>query len=299
MAKLLIVAIFGLIAQLIDGALGMAYGVTSTTLLLAFGYSPAIASASVHLAELGTTLMSGAAHSRFGNVDWRAVGLLGVPGAVGAFFGAHLLTAMSGDVAKPVVSTILLLLGAYVLLRFSVLRSRAQREVRPVHGGALSGLGVFAGALDAVGGGGWGPVATPTLISSGRMEPRKVIGSVDTSEFLVALAASIGFLTALGHEALPMGIVTAMLLGGLVAAPIAAWIVQKVPPRIMGTLVGMTVLLTNAKVLLEVTSVPNAVAVGVVAVLALVGIGAVAVAVSSTRRDRMRRTATADQAVPA
>jgi uncharacterized membrane protein YfcA len=194
MRKLVLFGMVGLLAQLIDGVLGMAYGLTSTTLLVAVGTAPAVASATVHLAELGTTAVSGVSHWRFGNVDWRTVRLMTFPGAVGAFTGAVVLSSLDGETAKPWVAGILLVLGVYVLLRFLGTASGPRpRAGRPLPSALLAPLGLGAGFLDAVGGGGWGPVGTPTLLASGRMEPRKVVGSVDTGEFLVALGASIGF----------------------------------------------------------------------------------------------------------
>lgn len=191
MRKLIVLGFVGLLAQLIDGALGMAYGVTSTTLLLSAGVAPAAASATVHLAELGTTMASGAAHWRFGNVDWRVVGLMTVPGGIGAFCGAVVLSSLSAEVAEPVIATFLFSLGLYILVRFATRafppRARTDRKLPAF---LLSPLGAFAGFMDAAGGGGWGPIGTPALLSSGRMEPRKVVGSVDTGEFLVALGAS-------------------------------------------------------------------------------------------------------------
>lgn len=251
MRKLIVLGIVGLIAQLIDGALGMAYGVTSSSLMLAAGLSPAAASASVHLAEIGTTLASGTAHHRFGNVDWRMVARLGVPGAIGAFAGATFLSSLSTDAAKPWMAGILLALGAYVLVRFTFGTLKDRRDRPPLRSGFLAPLGLIAGFVDATGGGGWGPVATPTLLVSGRVEPRKVIGSVDTSEFLVAVAASLGFLIGIGNEGVRLGYVLALLLGGLVAAPIAAYLVKVVPPQLLGSLVGGFIVLTNARTILN------------------------------------------------
>ncbi|WP_244172521.1 sulfite exporter TauE/SafE family protein, partial [Streptomyces europaeiscabiei] len=157
MRTLVLLALAGLGAQLVDGSLGMAYGVTSTTLLLAMGTNPAIASATVHLAEIGTTLMSGASHWRFGNVDWKVVARIGVPGAVGAFLGATVLSSLSTEVAGPVMSLILLGLGLYVMSRFTLRGLPEERLGRPLRKRFLSPLGLVAGFLDATGGGGWGP----------------------------------------------------------------------------------------------------------------------------------------------
>ncbi|MBB5827057.1 putative membrane protein YfcA [Micromonospora carbonacea subsp. aurantiaca] len=240
----------GLGAQLVDGSLGMAYGVTSTTLLLAINTSAASASATVHLAEIGTTLVSGAAHWRFGNVDWTVVRRVGVPGALGAFAGATFLSSLSTATAAPIMSLILLTLGVYVLVRFTVSGLPRDRVGLPLRKRFLGPLGLVAGFVDATGGGGWGPVGTPAILASGRMEPRRVIGSIDTSEFLVAIAASAGFLVGIGSESINFGWVGALLLGGMIAAPIAAWLVRMVPPRVLGSAVGGVIILTNVRTLL-------------------------------------------------
>ncbi len=228
----------------------MAYGVTSTTLLLAINTSAASASATVHLAEIGTTLVSGAAHWRFGNVDWTVVRRVGVPGALGAFAGATFLSSLSTATAAPIMSLILLTLGVYVLVRFTVSGLPRDRVGLPLRKRFLGPLGLVAGFVDATGGGGWGPVGTPAILASGRMEPRRVIGSIDTSEFLVAIAASAGFLVGIGSENINFGWVGALLLGGMIAAPIAAWLVRMVPPRVLGSAVGGVIILTNVRTLL-------------------------------------------------
>jgi len=249
--KLLLLALVGLGAQLVDGSLGMAYGVTSTTLLLAIGTNPAAASATVHLAEIGTTLASGAAHWRFGNVDWKVVAKIGVPGAIGAFAGATVLSRLSTEVAAPVMALILLALGIYILVRFTVAGIPRERLGRPLRKRFLAPLGLVAGFVDSTGGGGWGPVGTPAILASGRMSPRKVIGSIDTSEFLIAVAASIGFLAGLGRANINFAWVAVLLLGGVVAAPIAAWLVRHIPPRILGSAVGGIIVVTNVRSLLR------------------------------------------------
>ena len=251
MRQLVLLALVGLGAQLVDGSLGMAYGVTSTTLLLAIGTNPAAASATVHLAEIGTTLASGASHWRFGNVSWGVVAKIGFPGAVGAFAGATFLSSLDTTLAAPVMSLVLLGLGAYVLVRFTVLGLRTDRLGHPLRKRFLGPLGLFAGFVDATGGGGWGPVGTPAILASGRLEPRKVIGSIDTSEFLVSVAASLGFLLALGSHGISFAWVGALLAGGLVAAPVAAWLVRHLPPRVLGSAVGGIIVLTNTRTLLR------------------------------------------------
>lgn len=287
MRTLILLALAGLGAQLVDGSLGMAYGVTSTTLLLAMGTNPAAASATVHLAEIGTTLMSGASHWRFGNVDWKVVVRIGVPGAVGSFLGATVLSNLSTELAEPLMSLILLGLGVYVLSRFT-LRGLPEGQLgKPLRKRFLTPLGLVAGFLDATGGGGWGPVGTPALLAGGRMEPRKVIGSIDTSEFLVAVAASLGFLLSLGSQGLDWQWVTAFLLGGLVAAPIAAWLVRLVPPRVLGSAVGGVIVVTNVRTLLRSDWVEVSGLVSTLVYVLLYGLWAAALAYSirAHRRD--------------
>jgi uncharacterized membrane protein YfcA len=253
--KFLMLALFGLIAQLIDGALGMAYGLTSTTLLLATGFAPAVASASVHLAEVGTTLASGAAHWKLGNTDWRAVRWLALPGGVGAFAGATVLSNLDGEAARPWIAAFLVVLGAYVLIRFAVLGGRVQVREGALRRELLAPLGLVAGFFDAVGGGGWGPISTPTMMASGRMEPRKVIGTVSTSEFVVAGSASLGFLVSLDRSVFVLPVVAALLVGGAVAAPLAAWLVRYLHPRILGALVGGLIVATNGRTLLQLAGI--------------------------------------------
>jgi uncharacterized protein len=251
MRKLILLALVGLGAQLVDGSLGMAYGVTSTTLLLAIGTNPAAASATVHLAEIGTTLVSGFSHWKFGNVDWKVVLKIGVPGAVGAFAGATFLSGLSTETAAPLMAVILLALGLYVFIRFTTMGLPKGRLGLPLRKRFLAPLGLVAGFVDSTGGGGWGPVGTPAILASGRLEPRKTIGSIDTSEFLVAIAASLGFLVGLGSENIDFTRVAALLIGGVIAAPIAAWLVRHIPPRVLGSAVGGVIILTNSRTLLR------------------------------------------------
>ncbi|PGT83899.1 MULTISPECIES: sulfite exporter TauE/SafE family protein [Bacillaceae] len=252
MKKLLVFAIIGFLAQLIDGALGMAYGVTSTTLLLTFGIAPAVASASVHLAEVVTTAASGASHIKFGNVDKQTVYRLIIPGSIGAFLGATFLSNLPGDLAKPYISLFLLLLGVYVLIRF-LFKFRQTEEKKGIELSRKQSipLGLIAGFADATGGGGWGPIATPVLLSKKGMSPRKVVGTVDTSEFAIAVSATLGFLISLGWEEVNWLWVGALMIGGIIAAPIAAWLVQKVHAQLMGVLVGGFIILVNSRTLLN------------------------------------------------
>ncbi|OBG87007.1 permease [Mycobacterium sp. E802] len=253
MRSLLIFTLVGLGAQLVDGALGMAFGVTASTLLVLSGVASAQASAAVHLAEVGTTLASAVSHWRFKNIDWPMVAKLGLPGAAGAFAGATVLSSLSTESAAPLMAAILLGIGVYVLLRFSLGRPLTLGEHGTSHSAKfLAPLGLFGGFIDASGGGGWGPVTTSTLLSRGKTAPRTVIGSVSASEFLVSVSASIGFLIGLRQEFLEnWPVVLGLMVGGVIAAPVAAWLVSRVNPALLGTAVGGVILLTNSQKLVH------------------------------------------------
>ncbi|MBG6106321.1 putative membrane protein YfcA [Micromonospora vinacea] len=298
MRKLLVLALVGLVAQLIDGSLGMAYGLTSSTLLLVAGVAPAAASASVHLAEIGTTLAAGFAHWRFGNVDWRVVTRIALPGAIGAFAGATVLSSISTEAAAPWMAGILFTLGAYLLVRFAR-PLRTDRAGGRLRGRFLSPLGLVAGFVDATGGGGWGPVATPALLVSGRMEPRKVIGSVDTAEFVVAGAASVGFLIGLGTEGFLLPTVAALLIGGLIAAPLAAWLVRIVPAQLLGAAIGGVIVLTNARTLIRSAELDGPVRPALYVLLAAGWLAALVFAVRALRRTRRARAEAANASASA
>jgi uncharacterized protein len=303
MRKLVLLALVGLGAQLVDGSLGMAYGVTSTTLLLAIGTNPASASATVHLAEIGTTLVSGASHWRFGNVDWKVVWRIGIPGAIGAFAGATFLSNLSTATAAPLMSIILLALGLYILARFTAFDLPKTEHGKPLRKRFLTPLGVIAGFVDSTGGGGWGPVGTPAILASGRLEPRKTIGSIDTSEFLVAVAASAGFIIGIGSEGVKASWVAALLIGGIIAAPIAAWLVRHLPPRVLGSAVGGIIILTNSRTLLrsDWIDAPDGVRYSVYAVIYAVWAAALAYSIVQhrTRRDEEQRIIAEAEAVMA
>ncbi len=285
MPALIVLIVIGFFAQLVDGALGMAYGATSSTLLLAYGLNPATASASVHLAELGTTAVSGFSHWRFGNIDWRTVRRIGIPGAIGAFVGAVVLSSISAELARPWMAGILLAIGTYILVRFTLFGTPKPRGRKYIRGRYLAPLGLGAGFVDATGGGGWGPVATPTILASGKYEPRKVIGSVDTSEFIVALAASIGFLLSLGSQGIAFKYVAALLIGGVVAAPLAAWLVRHVTPSLLGASVGGLILITNTRTMFDTYGVPGDVRTLAYAALGIVWVAALAIVVRRLRRE--------------
>ncbi|TMR17691.1 sulfite exporter TauE/SafE family protein [Nonomuraea turkmeniaca] len=298
MRALILLGLVGFAAQLVDGSLGMAYGVTSSTLLLAIGSNAAAASATVHLAEIGTTLASGISHWRFGNVDWKVVAKIGIPGAAGAFAGATFLSSLSTEIAAPVMSIILLTLGAYILVRFTAFGLPRGNLGKPLRKRFLAPLGVVAGFVDATGGGGWGPVGTPAILASGRLQPRKVIGSIDASEFLVAIAASIGFFVGIGSENIDFAWVAVLLLGGVIAAPIAAWLVRHIPPRILGSAVGGVIILTNVRTLLRSDWIDASGGVQAVAyiAIALVWAGAIAYSVREYRRDKAAESVEAVEA---
>ena len=286
MRKLIVLGFVGLLAQLIDGSLGMGYGVTSSTLLLAVGVAPAAASAAVHFSEIGTSLVSGASHHKLGNVDWRTVSILALPGFVGAFAGATLLSNLDAAVAKPVVATILLSLGFYVIYRFLRLGgARPTFRSRP-SARFLAPMGLVAGALDSLGGGGWGPVGTTSLLSSGRLEPRKVVGSIDTSEFVVAVGGSLGFLVGLGAAGINWSYAGALLAGGVIAAPIAAWLVRRLAARVLGVAAGGLIILTNSKTILESLGVPGVGVASVAGVVFVLWVTGIAWAVGQERRSR-------------
>jgi uncharacterized membrane protein YfcA len=268
--RFILLALFGLAAQLVGGSLGMAYGLTSNSLLLAVGIAPAVASASVHLAEVGTSLASGVSHWKFGNVDWRAVRWLALPGAIGAFSGAVFLSSIPAEMITPFIAVFLLLLGVYILVRFAFLGGRITVKPGTLSGKLLVPLGLVAGFVDAVGGGGWGPISTPTLLASGKMEPRKAIGTSSTSGFVVAVAASIGFLVALDAGLVAMPVVGALLVGGMLAAPFAAWLSRRLHPRILGSAVGGLIIFLNVRSLLGAFGIegsPHLIGIGLIVAL--------------------------------
>lgn len=225
--------LIGLCAQLVDGALGMAYGLVSSSILLAMGLPPAAVSASVHTAEVFTTGVSGASHGLLGNVDRKLMVRLAIPGVIGGVIGAYVLTQLPGDAIKPFVYAYLLVLAVLILLR-AIGRRIPRNQVRRV-----GVLGFFAGLLDAIGGGGWGPMATSTLLARGG-EARTSIGTVSASEFVVTLAISITFLLTVGIS--HWQIVLGLLAGGVIAAPLAAMLVKHLPERAVLGAVGSLIL---------------------------------------------------------
>lgn len=260
MTQLLLIALAGFGAQLVDGSLGMGYGVTSASLLLATGLAPALASASVNLAQLGTTLSSGAAHWRAGNVDWVIVRRLAAPGAVGGLLGATLLSSLPASAARPVMAVLLLLLGIGVVIRFLTRPPAAGERVNgwARRRGFLGPLGLVGGLVNATGGGGWGPVVTSTLLTTGPAAPRRVIGSVSASEFVVTVSASVGFLLGLGLSGLHLGTILALMAGGVLAAPLAAALAGRLPPEVLGVAVGTMITNLNLGPVLVLVGVDGA-----------------------------------------
>jgi len=237
----------------------MGYGLTSSTCLVAAGLSPRSASESVHLAQLGTTLVSGLAHHRHGTVDWPTVRGVSVSGVLGAVFGTSVLSSLNPAGAKTIAASILLVLGAYLLWRFYHLDARpgTGSSRRPPTLLILAPIGVLGGFVDATGGGGWGPIATSGLLAEGRLPPSKVIGTVSMSEFAVTVAAVAGFCLvpppahAIGGDTVRFDLMLSLLTGGLLAAPIAPILVKSLRPNLMGVVVGGFIVLTNARVLFK------------------------------------------------
>ncbi len=223
----------GFLAQTIDGALGMAYGISSNSLLLSLGVSPAAASASVHIAEVFTTGASGLSHWKFGNVNKKLFKILVIPGIIGAVTGAYLLSSFDGSFLKPYISVYLIIMGL-VIIRKALVRKTAKQKTRLV--GPLALLGGF---IDAVGGGGWGPVVTSSLLGQGR-NPRYTIGSVNMAEFFIAAAGAGTFILMIGTGNWP--ITAGLLLGGVLASPFAAFICGKVNPKILMVIVGLVII---------------------------------------------------------
>lgn len=228
----------GLLAQVIDGALGMAYGITSTTFLMASGVSPAMASASVHVAEVFTTGVSGIAHAKLGNVDKRLFLRLLIPGIVGALVGAYLITSVDGAAIKPYVSAYLILMGVYILTK--VFRKRRSNGSEPKH---VAKLALFGGFIDTVGGGGWGPVVTTTLVGRGH-DPRTTIGSVNFAEFFLTFASAGAFVALVGFG--PWMIISGLVIGGLFAAPLAAYLCRRLQINTLLVLVGSLIIAVSA-----------------------------------------------------
>ncbi|MEP7740067.1 sulfite exporter TauE/SafE family protein [Nocardioides sp. 31GB23] len=243
-------ALAGGLAQLVDGTLGMGFGVTSATVLLALGVAPATASAATHAAKLPTTLISGLSHWRVGNVDKAVLVRVAIPGAIGGFLGAVVLTSISLAAAKSGMAALLLFFGAVILLRFGF-GLRIMPTPKAGHTARwLAPIGLLGGFVDATGGGGWGPVVTPSLMTVTSYEPRKVVGTTNAAEFAVAVSVSLGFITGAAHQDIPWLPVLGLVLGGVIVAPIAARLAGRLPHAPMGVMVGGLIILVNSVVVL-------------------------------------------------
>jgi uncharacterized membrane protein YfcA len=243
--NILLYILVGFIAQMIDGALGMAYGVSSNTFLLSLGIPPAAASASVHMAEVVTTGISGFSHWKLGNVDWKLVRRLLLPGVIGGVVGAYLLTSIDGNIIKPYISAYLLLMGGIIIYKAFTMQS--EHPTDEYHGPRTSLLGLLGGFCDAIGGGGWGPVVTSTLVANGK-HPRMTIGSVNFSEFFITFSESITFVLALSFGQY-WQIILGLLIGGAIAAPLAALLSQKLPLKILMIVVGSLIVILSLRTL--------------------------------------------------
>jgi len=261
MQRLIVIVIIGFLAQFIDGTIGMGYGAFSASFLIAGGLLPAIASATVHTAEIFTTLFSGGFHLWFGNVkkDWLLP--LIIPGIVGGSAGAFFLSSIPGTTMTPFIAGFLLFLGIIILYRFIPLRiavpagkvnpSSKRNPSRFANSSAkLPIMGFTAAFVDAVGGGGWGPITTPGLILTQNNEPRKVVGTVNLAEFFITIAISATFIVTIGWESFKWDLVGTLLAGGVVAAPVAAYLCKKLPAKLLGLLVGLLLIGLNLRTLL-------------------------------------------------
>jgi uncharacterized protein len=291
----------GFAAQLVNTGLGMGYGVSSTTVLLALGTGPAVAAATVNVSQVGSQLVSGVAHWRLGNVDWAVVWRIALPGAAGAFTGATLLSWLSTKAAGPVVAGVLLGLGLFLLVRFHRhgpnVRPATGPAVRPLRARFLAPLGLVGGFLNSTGGGGWGPVGTSALLATGRLAPRTVIGSISAAEAAVVLAGSAGFALGLGLAGIHLHWAAAMLAGGLIAAPVAAGLAARVPAHLLGVLVGGLIVVINLRALLygDWHTLPGWVRAAVLAAGVLLWAGAI---VRTVRRHQPARGGVPEPAGP-
>jgi hypothetical protein len=243
LSDLLLFTVVGFVAQLVDGAIGMAYGVTATTTLMSLGVAPAVASASVHAAEVFTTGASGIAHWRFRNIDLDLLPRLALPGMIGGAAGAYILIAVPGEMIRPFVTAYLVAMGVIIL--WKALRNVTPNGEPPRH---VSLLGLGGGFLDAAGGGGWGPIVATTLLGQGAT-PRYAIGSTNLAEFFVTLTISATFVTTIGLDLWP--IILGLILGGVLAAPFAAYVTQRLADRPLMILVAVVIILLSLRSTIE------------------------------------------------
>jgi uncharacterized protein len=232
----------GFLAQMIDGALGMAYGVSASTFLSSFGVPPAAISASIHTSEIFTSGVSGLMHLKFGNVNKKLFKTLLIPGVIGAALGAYVLSSLEeyNYVIKPIIAVYTLYLGILIIIKAT--RGRKKK----VKTKTIPTLATFGGFMDSIGGGGWGPIVSSTLIAGGR-HPRYTVGSVNLAEFFVALASSLTFFAVIGLSHIQ--IIIGLILGGVIAAPIAATLSKKIPVKTMMIVVGVVVILVSIRII--------------------------------------------------
>ncbi len=239
---ILIFILFGFVAQMIDGCLGMAYGVASTTFLLSLGVPPAVASACVHTSEVFTTGASGISHFKFGNVNRNIFLRLLIPGVTGGVTGAYILTELPGDKIKPFISLYLLIMGVMILINVFRKTNLKKTNMR------LAPLGLLGGFFDAIGGG-WGSIVTTTLVANGN-QPRFAIGSVNSAEFFVTITISITFMFTIGMSLMQhWEKIAGLLIGGILAAPFAAYVCKRAPTRILMVMVGLLIIGLSARVI--------------------------------------------------
>lgn len=253
MWTLLAVSLVGFVAQLINSSLGMAFGIITTTALVSLAYSAPMASSIVHLAEIATSASNGIFHQKNGNIDKKVFLALSIPGGVGAFIGALLLSSIDLAQSKPLTASILLILGLALVIRY--VRLSRLPKLRKAMKRWLVPLGFFSGMIDANAGGGWGTIVTTSLHSSSILEPRKVIGTSTSARLLVAISGSVGFLIGIGAEKIDWLAVLMLALGGLVAAPIAARVVAKADQLLVGLVTGFLIIELNLRQLLVAAKV--------------------------------------------
>jgi hypothetical protein len=241
--NIIIFIFFGFIAQLIDGCLGMAYGVSSNAFFLSLGIPPSIASACIHTSEMFTTAVSGISHFKFGNVDRNIFLRLLIPGVIGGVLGAYILTELPGGKIKPFISLYLLMMGIMILIKVFKKTHQVKTKTRVVP------LGLVGGFFDAIGGGGWGPIVTSTLVANGN-HPRFAIGSVNSAEFFVTVAESVTFFAMIGGLLFPhWEKIAGLMIGGVLAAPLAAWVCKKLPLKVLMIFVGLLIIGLSIRIL--------------------------------------------------
>lgn len=242
-SDLMVYLLVGILAQLVDNTLGMGYGATSTSFLLSIGVPPAISSTGVHVAEMFTTGASAMAHHRFGNINKKLVLSLLVPGVLGSIIGAYLLAdVIDGEVIKPFIAFYMMILA------FIIIRKGLKSNIEKKKSKNLGVLALFGGFMDAIGGGGWGPIVTSTLIGKGR-DPRYTIGSVNTAEFAVAFASGLTFMVLGGIKG--WQVIIGLIIGGIAAAPLGAYLVNKIPRKQVTVLVGLILIFLSLRTILK------------------------------------------------